>query len=115
VTGQIAFTLLLGHVVLILASRATISAEIALDLLGPGAGWTVFAGVLAFAGMTVALLLTLFVRLGHEVFVYVQRSFGFVFLLASYHVFTTPGAKQDSSALNVYLVVIATLGIAAFV
>jgi predicted ferric reductase len=69
--GQIAFLLLLGHVVLILAGRATISAGTALDLLSPSAGWTVFAGVLAFSGMTVSILLTLFVRLGHEVFVYV--------------------------------------------
>src|ERR671915_250333 len=91
--GQIAFTLLLAHVVLILASRATISTSTALDLLRPGAGWTVFAGVLAFSGMTTAIVMTLFVRLGHEVFVYVQRSFGFVFLAATYHVFTTDGAK----------------------
>jgi predicted ferric reductase len=113
-TGKVAFALLLGHVVLILAGRATISASSALDLLGPGAGWTVFAGVLAFGAMTVAIALTLFARLGHEVFVYVQRSFGIAFLLATYHVFTTSGAKDDSTALNLYMVVLATLGIAAF-
>ena len=70
--------------------------------------------MLAFSAMTVSILLTLFVRLGHEVFVYVQRSFGFVFLLASYHVFTTDGAKADSHALNAYIGTLATLGIAAF-
>jgi predicted ferric reductase len=114
--GQIAFLLLLGHVVLILASRATISTSVAVDLLRPSAGWTVFAGVLAFAGMVVAIVLTLFVRLGHELFVYVQRSFGIVFLGATYHVFTTDtGARAQSQALNLYLAALATLGIAAFV
>ena len=113
-TGKVAFVLLLGHVVLILASRGTISGSAALDLLGPGAGWTVFAGVLAFGAMTVAIALTLFVRLGHEVFVYVQRSFGFAFLLATYHVFTTSGAKDDSTALEVTMVALATAGLAAF-
>lgn len=113
--GQIAFLLLLGHVVLILASRATISTSTALDLLRPSAGWTVFAGVLAFAGMTVAIALTLFARLGHELFVYVQRSFGIVFLAATYHVFTTEGARAGSQALNLYMATLATLGIAAFV
>src|SRR5687767_4933654 len=49
VNGQVAFVLLLGHVALILASRATISTSTALDLLQPGTGWAVFAGVLAFA------------------------------------------------------------------
>src|ERR671919_537320 len=105
--GQIAFTLLLGHVVLILAGRATISSDAALDLLGPGSGLTVFAGVLAFSALTVSIVLTLFVRLGHEVFVYVQRSFGLIFLAATYHVFTTSGARDDSTALNVYLAVLA--------
>jgi predicted ferric reductase len=113
-TGEVAFALLLGHVVLILASRATISTGTALDLLAPGAGWTVFAGVLAFGAMTVSIALTLFVRLGHEVFVYVQRSFGFLFIAATYHVFTTSGAKASSPALNTYMAVLATAGVAAF-
>ena len=115
VNGQAAFALLLGHVVLILAGRATISSDVALDLLGPGAGRTVFTGVLAFAALTLAIALTLFVRLGHEVFVYVQRSFGFVFLAATYHVFTTSSARDDSAALNGYMAGLATVGIAAFV
>jgi len=113
-TGEAAFALLLGHVVLVLASRATLSTETALDLLGPGAGWTVFAGVLAFAAMTVSLVLTLFARLGHEVFVYVQRSFGVVFLLATYHALTTQGTTHDSDLLTAYLTTVATAGIAAF-
>ncbi len=113
--GQIAFLLLLGHVVLILASRATISGDAALDLLLPRSGWTVFAGVLAFAGMLVAIVVTLFVRVGHELFVYVQRSFGIVFLGATYHVFTTNGALEESRELNLYMAAIATVGIAAFV
>ncbi len=112
--GEIAFALLLAHVALILASRATISTETAVELLGPGAGWTVFAGVLAFGALVVAIVVTLFVRVGHEVFVYVQRTFGFVFLVACYHVFTTPGAKDDSPALEYYMAGLATLGVAAF-
>jgi predicted ferric reductase len=115
VNGQIAFALLLGHAVLILASRATVSTDTALDLLGPGAGWTVFAGVLAFGAMTVSIVMTLFVRLGHEVFVYVQRSFGFIFLVATYHVFTTEGVADESTALNLYMAALASLGVAAFV
>src|ERR671918_381235 len=38
VNGKIAFTLLLGHLVLMLASRATISSSTALELLQPSAG-----------------------------------------------------------------------------
>jgi predicted ferric reductase/mono/diheme cytochrome c family protein len=114
VNGQVAFALLLGHVTLIVASRATVSSDTALELLGPGAGWTVFTGVLAFGAMTVAIVLTLFARLGHEAFVYVQRAFGFVFLVATFHVFTTEGAADESTALNVYMATLATVGLAAF-
>ena len=80
----------------------------------PRAGRTVFAGFVALTVMGIALVLTLFVRLGQEVFVYVQRTFGFVFLLATYHVFTTHGAKAQSPALKWYMAALATAGIAAF-
>lgn len=112
--GQLAFALLVAHVVLILVSRAMVSPGAAVALLGPSAGWTVFAGVVAFAAMTLAIGLTLFVRLGHEVFVYVQRTFGFIFVVATYHVFTTEGAKASSPALEWYMAGVATLGLAAF-
>jgi predicted ferric reductase len=113
--GQIAFALLAAHAFLIFASRVTVSVSSGFDLVTPRAGLTVFCGFVALTLMGIALVLTLFVRLGQEVFVYVQRSFGFVFLLASYHVFATQnGAKALSSALNWYTVALATAGIAAF-
>jgi predicted ferric reductase/mono/diheme cytochrome c family protein len=113
--GQIAFALLAAHAFLIFASRVTVSVSSGFDLVTPRAGLTIFAGFVAVTLMGIALVLTLFVRLGQEVFVYVQRSFGFVFLLAAYHVFTTQnGAKALSPALNWYTVALATAGIAAF-
>jgi predicted ferric reductase/mono/diheme cytochrome c family protein len=113
--GQIAFALLAAHAFLIFASRVTVSVSSGFDLVTPRAGLTIFTGFVALTLMGIALVLTLFVRLGQEVFVYVQRTFGFVFLLASYHVFTTQnGAKALSPALNWYTVALATAGIAAF-
>ena len=110
-TGKVAFSLLLGHVVLIVASRATISTGTALDLLGPGAGRTVFAGVLAFSAMTVAIVLTLFVRLGHEVFVYVHRVIGIAYLVAALHIFGTPGTPLPTP-VTLYLALLTVLGLA---
>jgi predicted ferric reductase/mono/diheme cytochrome c family protein len=113
--GQIAFALLSAHAFLIFASRVTVSVSSGFDLVTPRAGLTVFSGFVALTLMGIALVLTLFVRLGQEVFVYVQRGFGFVFLLATYHVFSTQnGAKALSPALNWYTVALATAGIAAF-
>ena len=103
------------HAFLIFAGRVTVSVSSGFDLVTPRAGRVVFAGFVAITLMGIALVLTLFVRLGQEVFVYVQRTFGFVFLLATYHVFATHGAKALSPALEWYMVALATAGIAAFV
>ena len=114
INGRVAFLLLLGHALFIVASRATVSASSALQLFTPSAGLTVFLGVLALAAMAVAIGLTLYVRLNHEVFVYVQRAFGFVFLFAALHVFRTPGTKAFSPALTYYLAGLSAIGLAAF-
>jgi predicted ferric reductase len=106
--------LLLGHAVFIIGSRASQSLDEALRLLTPAAGWTTFLGVLALGGMTVAIGLTLYVRLSHEIFVYVQRAFGFVFILAALHVFRTPGTKAFSPSLTYYLASLSLLGLIAF-
>lgn len=114
INGRVAFLLLLGHAVFIVGSRAAQSWDSALRLFSPAGGWTVIFGVLALAGMTVAIVLTLYVRLNHEVFVYVQRAFGFVFILAALHVFMTPGTKAFSPALTYYLGSLSALGLIAF-
>src|SRR6478735_3863974 len=113
--GQIAFALLAMHAFLIFAGRVTVSVSSGFDLVTPRAGRVVFVGFVALTIMGVALVLTLFVRLGQEVFVYVQRTFGFVFLLATYHVFATNGAKALSPTLKWYMAALATAGIASFV
>ena len=115
VNGRVAFGLLAAHAVCIVASRATLSAESALALFTPSAGWTVLFGVVALAALAVGMGLTLYARLGHEVFVWVQRSFGFVFLVACLHVFQTPGVKASSPALTWYLAGVSLAGVAAFV
>jgi predicted ferric reductase len=49
------------------------------------------------------------------VFIYVQRSFGIIFLIASLHVFMTSGIKASSPALTIYLGVLAAAGVAAWI
>ena len=101
--GQVAFALLAMHAFLIFAGRVTVSVSSGFDLVTPRAGRVVFAGFVAITVMGIALVLTLFVRLGQEVFVYVQRTFGFVFLLATYHVFATrrrEGAVSDPEVVH---------------
>ncbi len=110
--GRIAFLLLVAHAGLIVASR-WVSGQLE-TLIDPGLGWAAPLGVLSLLLMAAALYLTLYRRLGHETFVYVQRSLGLVFLLASLHVFLTPGTKAVSPALTIYLVVLVGAAVVAF-
>src|SRR5262249_20157738 len=112
--GQVAFLLLAAHAFLIFAGRVTVSVSSGFDLVTLRAGKVAFAGFVALTLMGIALVLTLFVPLGQEIFVYVQRTFGFVFILATYHAFATHGAKAQSSTLKWYMAALATAGLAAF-
>ncbi len=113
--GRLAYLLVLVHVVLVLGSRAIDSVPAALRLLSPSAGAPVLLGVLAFIAMTASIVATLYARLTHETFVYVQRTFGLVFALAGVHAFTTAGAKAGSRALTVYLGFLSAAAVGAFV
>ena len=114
VTGRVAFVLLAAHTVLILASRASLSSPDVSSLFDPG-NLTVFLGVLAFIAMTISIGLTLYTRLGHEAFVYVQRSFGLAFVLGGLHAFRTPGVKALSSTLTFYLAGLFAFALAGYV
>jgi predicted ferric reductase len=112
--GEIAYLLLFGHAALMFWSRATQSADSAVDLVTGGAGWEVMLGVLALAAMTVAIALSVYVRLNNEVFIYVQRSFGAIFAVAVLHVFMVPAATSRSALLTFYLAVLVVAGILSF-
>jgi predicted ferric reductase len=112
--GEISYLLLLTHALLMLWSRATLSSEAAVDLITGGVGWAVTFGVIALTAMTVSIVLSVFVRLNHEIFVYVQRSFGAIFIVGALHAFMVPGAKAQSSLLTAYLAALAMAGLVAY-
>lgn len=114
INGRIAYVLVALHVVLVLGSRALESLPAALRLLTPAAGVAVFVGVVAFAAMSAAIAATLYARLTHESFVYVQRSLGAIFCIAALHVFMTAGAKASSAVLTGYLSVLTGAAVVAF-
>jgi predicted ferric reductase len=112
--GLIAVSLVALHALLLVLSRALLSRVSPWTLLTPGAGWGIFVGVVALAGLLAGLALTLFARMRHETFVRVHRSLGVVFLLASVHVFVVSGTKAGSRPLTVYLALLTALALVAF-
>lgn len=114
INGRVAFLLLAGHALFIVGGRLVVSADSATALFTGDAGWIVTMGVVALALMAVAIVLTLYGQLNHEWFIYVQRSFGFTFMVASLHAFMTPGAKASSPVLTYYLAGVCLAGLTAF-
>ena len=112
--GLVAVSLAALHALLLVLSRALLSGVSAWTLFTPGAGWKIFVGVVALAGLLAGLALTLFARMQHETFVRVQKSLGIVFLIASVHVFVVSGTKASSRPLTVYLALLTVLALVAF-
>ncbi|MDQ3645474.1 MAG: ferredoxin reductase family protein [Actinomycetota bacterium] len=114
VNGRVAYLFILLHVCLIAGDTALDSAAAAIDLFTFRAGMVITLGAIAFLGMTAALAATLYARLTHETFVYVQRSFGLVFVVAAFHAFSTPGVKGSSAPLTTYLGALTLVAFAGF-
>jgi predicted ferric reductase len=112
--GLVAVSLAALHALLLGLSWALLSGVSAWTLFTPGAGWKIFVGVVALAGLLAGLALTLFARMQHETFVRVQKSLGIVFLIASVHVFVVSGTKASSRPLTVYLALLTVLALVAF-
>ena len=112
--GLVAYNFLLAHGALMIASAATVSWDAVVQLVSPSRSWTVTLGVIALAGLLVVMLLTLYARINHEVFLWVHRFFGLVFLIGAVHAFRTPGVKAMSPALTVYLSAFALAGLLAY-
>jgi predicted ferric reductase len=112
--GRVAYLLLAAHGLLMIASQAVIDPSGVVGFLLPTTSLEVTLGLIALVGMSVSIWLTLYGHLGHEMFVYVQRSFGFIFFVAALHVFLTPGTKAQSPALTYYLAGLFAMGILGF-
>jgi predicted ferric reductase len=110
--GVAALLALVCHAIFLAANRATGSFTSAVELFLPAAGWAVFAGVIGLTGMIVAIAFTLLGRLRHEAFIWVQRSFGLIFLVSVAHIVAQPGTLD--SAPTLYLLALSALATMAF-
>lgn len=112
--GLVAYNLLIGHGVLMIASVWVTGSFDAAVRLVFATSWTVTFGTLALAGMIVVMGLTLYAHVNHEMFLWLHRFFGLVFALGALHAFRTPGTKALSPALTIYLAVFVLAAIVAY-
>ena len=112
--GLVAYNLLIGHGVLMIASVWVTGSFDAAVRLVFATSWTVTLGTLALLGMIVVMGLTLYAHVNHEMFLWVHRFFGLVFALGALHAFRTPGTKALSPALTIYLAVFVIAAVVAY-
>ena len=111
--GETAFGLLTAHFACILIGYWLTMGTGSFFLFKPSTPATFFA-VLALVTMGTVLLLTLYGRLNHEMFIYVHRLFGVVFLVGIYHVFWNVELEGSSEVENAYLQGVAVIGVAGY-
>lgn len=114
VNGRFAYLTIVVHLCLTVGARTVDGPGEGLRLLLPAAGFGLFVGVVAFAAMSIAIGLTLYARLTNEAFIYVQRSFGAVFMAGALHAFLVPGAGRGETAITAFLAIVATVAVGAF-
>ncbi len=72
------------------------------------------AGIIAFWGMVVLLLLTFFVKLPYRLWLFTHRFLGLAFLFALLHIITINSDTTQSALLKWYMIAWGLVGIAAF-
>lgn len=114
-SGKIVIWLLVAHASGMFAGRALNSWESAFRLFLPVDDWVTFYGVIALILISITMFLTLYVRLGHETFVYVHRVFGAVLALVALHVFLAPGIKDGADPHTYFLGALFVAGACGYV
>ena len=107
-TGQAVVALFLLHGLLMLTSIQS------LVYLDPEVGF-IFLGPVFLAILVVLVLVSVYGRLHHDPFVWVQRGLGLLFFLSGMHVFGVQGEKALSRPLMITLVAMMAVAAAAFV
>ncbi len=112
--GAVSFSLLALHPVLLAWRYAQVSWPRAAELWRPALGDTaLLSGQLALWGMVVAMTVTMFVAVRHQVLLWTQRLLGVLFVPAAFHVFRIGGDVGSDPALRWYVGVIVAAGLLA--
>ena len=73
------------------------------------------AGIIAFWGMVVLLILTFFIKLPYRIWLMTHRFLGVAFLFSLFHIITVDSYSNENMLMKVYLVGWGIVGIVAFV
>jgi predicted ferric reductase len=113
--GALAFAMVAAHPSLLAWRYGRASWDRAAELWWPSSTVEVLAGQVALAAMVVAIVITFYVHVRHQVFVWVQRMLGVAFVPAAYHVLYVGGDVTEDRTLRTAVQAIVVLGLVALV
>ncbi len=77
--------------------------------------WAVFFGIIAFWGLVVLLIVTLFIKLPYKIWLFTHKFLGAFFFIAGLHVFFVRSDTSTTGPLRWYVLGMVAVGLMAFV
>lgn len=97
ITGSLAFMLLLIHPTLIIIKYANVSLISAYQFIKPSVDFPKMAGIFVLCIMFIAVFLSLYFKIKHELFIKLHIAMGLVFFLGAYHALLMSGSDVKQS------------------
>lgn len=115
IIGGSAFVLLMLHPLLLSGKYATVSLRAAALFLLPGTDIAINFGIAALMTMMALLIITFFIKLTYQVWLFTHKFLGVAFLLGSIHSFLIPSDISRDPFLRVYMLAFIGIGLASFI
>lgn len=77
--------------------------------------WAIFFGIIALWGMVILLILTFYIKLPYQLWVFTHKFLGLAFFLGGLHVLFISSDTSKNNVLKYYILGLAFIGLAAFI
>lgn len=77
--------------------------------------WALFFGIIAFWGMVILLILTFYIKLPYQIWLFTHKFLGLAFFIGGLHVFFITSDTSSSKPLRYYVLFFSLLGLLAFI
>ena len=76
--------------------------------------WATFFGIIAFWGMVILLLITLFIKIPYKMWLFTHKFLGVAFLISGLHIFFIQSDTSAMGALKIYMLTMIGIGLIAY-
>jgi len=115
IVGGAAFILILLHPVALAVRYVSLSLHQAALSLLPGSNWAINYGIFALWLTITLLVVTFFIRLPYQIWLFTHKFLGLPFFLASLHVYFISSDTSVDQVLRYYILGLATMGLTAYI